>query len=312
MSIAYLEWTDEHGHEHRQPVTDKVFIGRGCKGLAGDRCIVVEEATVSRDHAVVSWNGSALEIIDMSRNGTWLNEVRMSPGALVRLKDADKIRLGGVTFTVSCPQADTQNRAPVRWDEATSITPTLTWVTHLVADVRNFSTLTQAYDSQNAYNLMNEIIRSFSEIVRTFKGTIKDYAGDAVFAFWSHADKPAPPQALLACQAALAQAGAIRRIATSIHAEKQMKDPIRMGWGIATGHVTISNYGDRSADLAIVGDATNLAFRLSGLANKKLPAAIVICRQTAELVQDRMAVQNLGPVRTKGRSGKENVFALNR
>lgn len=310
MAIAYLEWIDQDGSKHRQPVIDKVFIGRGCKGLASDRCILVEEAAVSRDHAVVSWSGSSLEIVDMSRNGTWLNEVRMSPGALVQLKDGDKIRLGGMTIGVCCPQSASQKRAPVQWDESTTITPTQTWVTHVVADVRNFSTLTQAYDSQNAYSLMNEIIRSFSDIVRTFKGTIKDYAGDAVFAFWTHAAMPTAQQAMLACQAALAQANAIRRIHTDIRAETRMPDTIRMGWGIATGQVTISNYGDRSMDLAVVGDATNLAFRLSGLANKSLPAPIIICGRTAELVQERMTVKDLGLVRTKGRAGKEKVFAL--
>ena len=85
---------------------------------------------------------------------------------------------------------------------------------------------------------------------------------------------------------------------------------MRLGWGITTGKVTLSHYGSRAADLALVGDCTNLAFRLSGLANKELSEKIVICAQTAELVQDQLSITDLGDIPIKGRQGQEKVFAL--
>jgi class 3 adenylate cyclase len=84
-----------------------------------------------------------------------------------------------------------------------------------------------------------------------------------------------------------------------------------MGWGITTGKVTMSHYGSRAADLALVGDCTNLAFRLSGLANKELSEKIVICSQTADLVRGELELKDLGSVPIKGRAGKEHIFALN-
>lgn len=310
MTLPFLEWSDENRVKQRQPVIDKIFIGRGCKGLTRERCLLVQDAVVSRDHAVISRNGIALEMMDLSKNGTWLNDVRLTPGALVPLKHDDTIVIGNMTIRVSCSESDSPENAATVWDDATTVTPTLTAVTHLVADVRNFSTLTQAYDSHQAYAIMDRIIREFSRIVHRFKGTIKDYAGDAVFAFWPHAGEASGRTALLACQAAVEQAKAIEQMRLG-DARKEVNGPaVRMGWGISTGSATISHYGDRSSDLAVVGDATNLAFRLSGLANKSLPADIVICRTTAEMVKEMLPLNELGHVHTKGRVGRERVFGI--
>jgi class 3 adenylate cyclase len=157
---------------------------------------------------------------------------------------------------------------------------------------------------------MKEIFDTLSAIVYNFKGTIKDYAGDAVYAFWDHAAEAISQQAVLACQAAIQQTQAINEIRTKLSGKNIAADNLQMGWGITTGKVTMSHYGSRAADLALVGDCTNLAFRLSGLANKELSEKIVICSQTAELIRDDLRTKDLGAVEIKGRMGKEHVFGL--
>ena len=310
MPIPFLEWTDENQVEHRQPVIDKIFIGRGCKGLTGERCLLVQDAVVSRDHAVISRNGATLEVIDMGKNGTWLNHVRLTPGGVVALKDGDSLVIGSMTIRVSYPETTSPSEPSDQWEDATTITPTLTSVTHMVADVRGFSTLAQAHDSNRAYTIMNAIVRAFSQIIFDFKGTLKDYAGDAVFAFWPHTGTADGKPALLACQAALEQTKAIEGMRLKTFEDGWCTPPIRMGWGISTGSATISHYGDRANDIAVVGDATNLAFRLSGLANKSLPAEIIVCNQTADMVKSVLPLQDLGFVNTKGRIGQEHVFGI--
>ena len=74
--------------------------------------------------------------------------------------------------------------------------------------------------------------------------------------------------------------------------------------------VTISHFGSRAADLALVGDCTNLAFRLSSMANKDLPNKIILCSQTAALIEKDYIVKDLGDICIKGRKGKERIFAL--
>ncbi len=83
-----------------------------------------------------------------------------------------------------------------------------------------------------------------------------------------------------------------------------------MGWGLTTGQITLSHYGSRSADLALVGDCINLAFRLSSMAGKTLPCPIVMCRQTASLVRQKLPLMDMGNQNIRGRSGQEHLFGI--
>lgn len=310
MSNPYLEWIDENQSLQRLTIVDKIFIGRSCKGVDPQKRILVRTAQVSRDHAVISRRGKELKIKDMSKNGTWINGIRLAAGSSCNLADQDVIRLGGVSFQVFASKDVTVVRDQAILTDGTMVTPTEVVVTNVVADVREFSAFSQAHASSDVYALMKEIFDAFNTIIYKFKGTIKDYAGDAVYAFWDHHVEPIKKQAVLACQAAIEQTQTIDQIRANLSGKNIAADNLQMGWGITTGKVTLSHYGSRATDLALVGDCTNLAFRLSGMANKDLSQKIVICSQTAELVRDDLALKDLGTVSIKGRKGKEHVFAL--
>jgi class 3 adenylate cyclase len=311
MPKPYLEWLDENRQTQHLEIADKVFIGRSCKGVDPKKRILVQDAQVSRDHAVVSRRGEHLKITDRSKNGTWVNGTRLAAGASSQLADGDTISLGEFSLQVVCPENDSHVTDPAILTDGTRVTPTEIIVTNVVADVREFSTFSQANASSDVYALMKEIFDTFSAIVYNYKGTIKDYAGDAVYAFWDHAVEPIAQQAVLACEAAIQQTQTINEIRAKLGGKNIAADNLQMGWGITTGKVTMSHYGSRAADLALVGDCTNLAFRLSGLANKELSEKIVICSQTAELIRNDLKIKDLGAVAIKGRTGKEQVFGLN-
>jgi adenylate cyclase len=310
MSNPYLEWIDENQSIQRLTIVDKIFIGRSCKGVDPQKRILVRTAQVSRDHAVISRRGKELKIKDMSKNGTWINGIRLAAGSSCNLADQDVIRLGGVSFQVFASKDVTVVRDQAILTDGTMVTPTEVVVTNVVADVREFSAFSQAHASSDVYALMKEIFDAFNTIIYKFKGTIKDYAGDAVYAFWDHHVEPIKKQAVLACQAAIEQTQTIDQIRANLSGKNIAADNLQMGWGITTGKVTLSHYGSRATDLALVGDCTNLAFRLSGMANKDLSEKIVICSQTAELVRDELVLKDLGAVSIRGRKGKEHVFAL--
>ena len=307
MPKPYLEWVDENRQNQQLEIVDKVFIGRSCKGVDPQKRILVQDEQVSRDHAVISRRAEQLQITDRSKNGTWVNGIRLAAGSSSDLGDGDTIRLGELSFRVFYPENVTD--AAILTD-GTRVIPTEIIVTNVVADVREFTTFSQENASSDVYALMKEIFDTFSAIVYNFKGTIKDYAGDAVYAFWDHAVEPISTQAVLACQAAIQQTQTINEIRTKLSGKNIASDNLQMGWGITTGKVTMSHYGSRAADLALVGDCTNLAFRLSGLANKQLSEKIVICSQTAELIRNDLKIKDLGNVEIKGRTGKEHVFGL--
>jgi class 3 adenylate cyclase len=310
MPKPYLEWIDENSRTQQLEIVDKVFIGRSCKGVDPKKRILVQDAQVSRDHAVISRRAARLKITDSSKNGTWVNGTRLAAGASSDLAEGDTISLGGFSLRVIYPEDITQVTDAAVLTDGTRVIPTEIMVTNVVADVRQFSTFSQEHASADVYALMKEIFDTFSAIVYNFKGTIKDYAGDAVYAFWDHAFEPVSQQAVLACQAAIKQTQMINEIRAKLSSKNIESDNLQMGWGITTGRVTMSHYGSRAADLALVGDCTNLAFRLSGLANKELSEKIVICSQTAELIRNDLEVKDLGTVSIKGRTGKEHVFGL--
>ena len=309
MPGAYVHWCDEQEECHRRDLVDKLFIGRLCRGVDADKCIQIKRPTVSRDHAVIQSTSLGIEITDLSTNGTWLNGVRMTQGSSRFLADGDFIEIGQVRLEIRITPGDTPKKED-RWDIQTTIRPAEVRVTSLVADVRGFSGICQASDSQAAYAMMQELFSRFSDIVTSFGGTIKDFAGDAIFAFWEHPEELSCPQALRACRAAIAQSHQVQDVNATLGREIAAMGDLRLGWGLTTGRATLSHYGVRHADLALVGDAVNLAFRLSAVAAKEVDAGIVLCRQTAELVRSQIGLRNLGRVMIKGRRGLEEIYGI--
>jgi class 3 adenylate cyclase len=307
MPHPCLEWTDDTGQTCRLDLVDKVFIGRGCRGIEKTKRILVKDPAVSRDHAIVSLDGSNLQITDLSKNGVWVNGVRVAPGSSQGLRDGDMITVGDTCIVVRYTGLTTFDDSM----EGTHAGPIEMIVTSLVADVRGFTGISQREDSSQVYAFMKDLFETLTAVVHDFKGTVKDYVGDAVYAFWDHGLSANTEQAVLACRAALHQLEAVNRLESRNGFDSQMAGQgLIMGWGITTGKVTMAHYSSRVADLALVGDATNLAFRLSGMANKDLASPIVICSQTAQLVGQALSPVDLGLVPVRGRTGNEHVYGF--
>ena len=158
--------------------------------------------------------------------------------------------------------------------------------------------------------MINQIFDQFSKIVEDFKGTVKDYAGDSVMAFWEHQFGDPTRQSVLACLAAIQQMLSFNQIRVVLSGKYADVKKLRMGWGVTTGPVTLSHYGSRTADLAVVGDCINLASRLSGMANKEVAENILICSHTAELVENQLELKDLGLLPIRGGEAREHIFAL--
>jgi len=310
MLNLYLEWSDEKNQIQRLEIIDKVFIGRTCKGVDTSKRILLEDPLVSRNHAEIFWTASHLQITDNSKNGTWVNGVRMTAGSFKALADGDSIRIGETLFWVFWPQDVSHGKQDDTPVDSTMVASIERVVTNLVADLRGFSAYAQTHASTEVYGMMKEIFDQFSKIVEDFKGTINYYAGDAIFAFWEHQSEDPARQSLLACQAALQQSQNFNQILVELSGKYSGVENLLMGWGISTGSVTMAHYGPRVADLAMVGDCINLVFRMSGMANREVPENILICIHTAKLVEKQLTVKDLGMLPIRGREGEEHIFAL--
>ncbi|MCF6339013.1 MAG: adenylate/guanylate cyclase domain-containing protein, partial [Gammaproteobacteria bacterium] len=296
---------------YRINVIERLYIGRVCQGVPADKRILIRDVNVSRDHAIITCAGNALTIKDSSRNGTWVNNVRITSGGEQKLSSGDVVHIGSTKLhVVFSEQSDHHHSGGVNQVETTRVLSREETVTHLVADIRGFSTLVQQTESSLLFEVLSQLYESLTNIVHENRGTVKDFAGDAIFAFWEHNDKNDLTVVQSACHAALLQKQAAIALFSNLPEKFSTLRHLKLGWGIATGPVTVSHYGVRSENLALVGDSTNLAFRLSGLANKELSSTIVICQKTAKMVEQLMRVTPLGEIGTKGRTGKEAVFSI--
>jgi len=288
-------------------IVDKVFFGRSCKGISPTKCVILNNPAVSRDHASITLDNSGLALTDMSVNGVWVNGVRMTAGATQRVNDGDTFQIGDTQFTVKASQA-TSSREDL---ESTITGPVPVVVTNLVADLRGFSGMVQEGDSSDIYAVMKEIFDAFSTVVKKREGTVKDCVGDALYAFWDHGTHPDGERVHLACQAALEQAQVLSQIRSSgLDHIAPYAARVVMGWGMTTGEVTLAHYGTRVGDLALVGDCTNLAFRLSGIAVKEVPSELVMCSKTAQFLRGRWPIVDLGSVEVRGRAGREPIYGI--
>ena len=310
MSHPSLKWIDPNNKIRQILVTDRICIGRTCKGMPAQKRIRLEDPRVSRDHAEIVWTAGCLQIVDNSRNGTWVNHSRMAAGAARRLADGDRIGVGDFEFLVRLPTAEAANGEDGAATELTKVSSVSEVITALMADIRGFSGYAQQHSSAEAHGMIKNIFNVFSEIVDRFNGTLKDYAGDAIFAFWEHRFKDAAAQADQACRAAQRQMHVFADLRVALAERYADADKLRIGWGITTGPITLSSLGSRASDLAVVGDCVNLAARLSGLANKEIPEAILVCARTTALIEGRFALQDLGRHAIRGRQGPEPLFAL--
>ena len=314
MADVKLQWHDAQGEPRQLEVLDKAFVGRTCAGVDPSRAIVLNDPNVSRDHLVIVRTAHGTTVRDMSRNGTWVNGVRMTQGAERPLDNGDVIRVGQVELTVTIdspqdaePAEDDADQTMTSW---TTVSPVYQHVTNLVADLRGFTSLSETLGSEQMYAVMNSVFKTFSDLVVAHRGTIKDYAGDAIYAFWEHGLMPNAEKARLACTAALAQLAALPQIAAELAVTIPEASQLRVGWGVTTGMVTVSQYGSRAADLAVLGDSTNLAFRISGLANKDLPAPIVVDEQTKALIDGGYQLASLGEHAIKGKRQPVPLFGI--
>lgn len=311
MATPYIEWLDEKQQNHRLEIVDRLCMGRTCKGINPGKRVLLQFPLVSRDHAEINFTGGHLQITDNSSNGTWINDVRMAAGSTKTLSDGDTIRIGYSLFRVVYPKAETDSPQIQTYTELTIVSTVEQVVTSLVADLRGFAAYSQSHDSADVYGMINKIFERFSGIIEEFKGTVKDYAGDSVIAFWEHQFEEPARQSELACQAAIQQMLSFDQIRAELSGKYADIEKLMMGWGVTTGPVTLSHFGSRTSDLAVVGDSINLASRLSGMANKNINESILLCAQTADLVRDKMAMRDLGKYSIQGRRGKEHIFALN-
>jgi class 3 adenylate cyclase len=174
-------------------------------------------------------------------------------------------------------------------------------VSVLMADLRGFTPFSEQARPEQVVSMLNAYYGAIVPVVLDEGGTVVQFVGDAVMAVFN-APTRQPDHALRSARAALRLQEATARVAEG-----------RTGWprfrvGVNSGPALVGNVGSAEfRNFACIGDTTNLAARLEGLAE---PGQVVIGSTTRALLDTIAEVESLGPVAVKGKRDPVEAFVL--
>jgi adenylate cyclase len=177
-------------------------------------------------------------------------------------------------------------------------------LTVLFTDVRGFTSIAEGLDPRALAAFLNEFLTAMSLVIRTHRGTLDKYMGDAIMAFWG-APVADPEHARHALEAALAMHAELARLNPTFRARGWPE--IRIGVGLNTGPMSVGDMGSKLRKAyTVMGDAVNLASRLEGL-TKAYGAGIIVGQATRDAVPG-FVFRELDRVRVKGKDAPVAIF----
>ncbi len=180
-------------------------------------------------------------------------------------------------------------------------------LTIFFTDIENFTNLSEILPPDEMINYLNHYFRGMCSAIMEYNGTINDFLGDAILAFWG-APIAQEDHALLACQAALR----CREFLVDLERKwvTEGLPPRTYRFGINTGEVIVGNIGSPSHfKYSAVGENVNLASRLEG-ANKYYGTQILISEKTYSLIKDVLTARYIDIIRAKGISKPIKIYEL--
>jgi adenylate cyclase len=180
-------------------------------------------------------------------------------------------------------------------------------ITVLFSDIRGFSRISERLGPKPTCELTADVMEQLTECIRSFDGTVVDYAGDGIMAMWN-APVEQSDHAIRACKAALAMQACLPQLDATWH--ERIGVPLKVGVGLNTGSAMVGNTGSRSRfKYGALGHTVNLASRTEG-ATKQLGVPLLITGSTRAHLGDGFAVRRLCKVRVVGIQGAVDFYEL--
>jgi class 3 adenylate cyclase/predicted ATPase len=178
-------------------------------------------------------------------------------------------------------------------------------VTALFADIVGSTSLGERLTPDEVKALIGECVSRMSRSVEEFGGTIQAYTGDGICAYFgvpvAHEDDT--ERAARAGLRIISVASEYARDAESAWGVTGFN--VRVG--INTGQTGVGLVGSAAPQAVALGDTTNVAARLQAAAD---PGTIVVGSETARQLAPLFAVEPLGDVQVKGRTGAVSAWRL--
>lgn len=267
MTNPAVSWQTNPHLVMKTPLGDRhlPLVGGSCWtiGRTEDNNLVISDPWISRNHAMLQYTDTGdFYLIDLgSRNGTFVNGRRVS--VPVTLRNRDRLTFGQTDMDFYSPSTD-KSIASIGTDAMDlSITATLhirRFISVMVVDIRNFTSLTQQIDDAVLSALIGTWFREVGKIIRYHGSWVDKYIGDAVMAVWFHGTTGVNQSELMPVLHALND---LHKMTRDVAKRYPLPFPLQIGAGVNTGYAMVGNTGsgDRP-DYTALGDTVNAAFRL--------------------------------------------------
>ncbi|MCA6115854.1 HAMP domain-containing protein [Bradyrhizobium sp. WSM 1738] len=186
-------------------------------------------------------------------------------------------------------------------------------MTVLFCDMKGFTSLSEGMTPQGLVKVMNHYLSTMSGPIRSHRGIIDKYIGDAIMAYWGPPFTEHGEQARLACLAAVEMADrgtALRTELPELIGVRTVPSDCEVRIGIATGEVLVGSIGSEfMMSYTVMGDAVNLASRLEN-ANKIYGSHSLASETTIIAAGDAIESREVDRVVVAGQTHSERVFEI--
>ncbi|CAB5088881.1 Adenylate cyclase (EC [Olavius algarvensis associated proteobacterium Delta 3] len=168
-------------------------------------------------------------------------------------------------------------------------------VTIMFSDIRGFTPLSEHLGPEQVVDLLNRYLGDMADIVEKYGGTVSEFVGDAILAFFgAPVDHGDSPSRAVACAVEMQMA----MVTINKDNVESGLSEVAMGIGINTGDVIVGNIGsERRAKYGVVGHAINLTARVE---SSTIGGQILISEATYDKVKDTVIIKQERKLRLKG------------
>lgn len=175
-----------------------------------------------------------------------------------------------------------------------------------IADIANYSGLSEFADPKEVGRLLNRVLGAIAEVIESHGGYVAQYSGDAVVAtFGTFGDQPDH-----ADHAVISAMEARRTVVALSHemCRTMGAPPIDLRVGVSSDAMLVGNIGaERRLSFTVIGDGINMAARLES-ANKQVGSRILVSHKTRDQCSDGLVFRLVDRVRVKGRQQAVTLY----
>jgi class 3 adenylate cyclase len=187
-------------------------------------------------------------------------------------------------------------------------------MTVMFCDMKGFTTLSEGVTPQGLVKVMNRYLSMMSEPIRSHRGIIDKYIGDAIMAYWGAPFVEEADQAHFACLAAMdmvERVEALRQELPELLGVRTIPIQCDIRIGIATGEALVGSIGSEfMMSYTVMGDTVNLASRLEA-ANKVYGSHCLVSGATVAAAKDAaIEVREIDSVVVLGQSQPQVIFEI--